>query len=274
MPTKLALASFYTLGLLSSFLIVIILVIMYFTGAINAVWLIGLTIGLNLFFWLIGPYITDLMNKIFYKMHFYSWPEIQQMNPGLADFIAKTAANNKISLPKIGIIEDENPTAYTYGSGAFNARIIFTQGILTYLSSEEVEAVIAHELGHIVHKDFIVMAIANTIVQLLYEISQIFLKTRSKNSGSDKKGGGIFFFIGLASWVFYIIGFYVMLYLSRLREYYADEFSARTTGKPYLLANALIKIAYGIMAAGKEKKSERLLRLYLKRFTLLMINLL
>jgi hypothetical protein len=122
------------------------------------------------------------------------------------------------------------------------------------LDEGEVKAVLAHEMGHIVHRDFIVMSIANTIIQLLYEIYYV-LSRRRKN---DKNGGALAL-IGLVSYIFYWIGVYIVLYLNRLREYYADEYSAETTGQPDDLSDALVKIAYGIMAKEDDASSQRLL---------------
>jgi len=255
MPTKLALASFYTLFLLFGFLAAIIFVVMYYLDIISVAVLIIATILVNVFFWLVGPYITDFMLRIFYKMRFFSKADFQQLYPNLSDSILKIATNQRIPFPKMGIIDDDNPTAFTYGSGAFNARIIFTKGLFRYLETEEIESVISHELGHIVHRDFIVMTIANTVLQILYEISEILMRRRG---GRDKKGNWLAL-IGFVAYVFYIIGFYVVLFLSRLREGYADEFSARVTRKPHNLSRALIKIAYGIMAKEENPQSMRLL---------------
>ncbi|KKT34906.1 MAG: Peptidase M48 Ste24p [Parcubacteria group bacterium GW2011_GWA2_44_12] len=257
MPTKLALASFYTLALLFGFLFAVLFAVMYFLEVINAAWLFGLTIGINVLIWLIGPHITDFIQKLFYKMKFLSREEFQKEYPALEAFIATVARDNKIRFPKMGIIDDQNPTAFTYGSGAFNARIILAKGLFTYLSQEELEAVTAHELGHIVHRDFIVMAIANTIIQLLYELSQVLFRQKGKK-GKDK--GGALAIIGAVSYIFYWIGYYIVLYLSRIRETFADEFSARATGNPHALSNALIKIAYGMIATGDTKRSDRLIK--------------
>lgn len=260
MPIKLAFASFYTLGLLFGFLAAVLLSMMYLLGAINLNWLLGLTIAINFIAWLLGPYITDLIQKFFYKTRFLPRDVFRQTYPDLEAFIANVSTNHKIPFPKIGIIEDDNPTAYAYGSGAFNARIIFTTGLFTYLQKEEINAVLGHELGHIVHGDFIVMAIANTIIQILYEISEIFLRSHSRRNGNDKeKGGGYTFVIGIIAYIFYIIGFYLVLFLNRMREVYADEFSAQVTKDPQSLSRALIKIGYGIVAKEDSAKSMKLL---------------
>jgi len=150
MKLKLQFASLFTLGLLSSFVIVIILAISYFIGFISWGWMIGLTIFFNFLMWLIGPYISDLIYKWFYKIDFYDYEKIKDYP--YMKFVKKICDEHHIKVPRIGIIRDQNPTAFTYGSAAFNARIVVTEGLFKFLNENELEAVLAHELGHIVNK--------------------------------------------------------------------------------------------------------------------------
>jgi Zn-dependent protease with chaperone function len=247
MPPKLKLASFYTLALLSGMLFAILLALFYFLRYINIGVMIGLTLLFNFLIWLAAPYLIDFSHRLLYKMRFLEKEEFEKEYPELSKFIEITCQKHRIPFPKMRVVEDANPTAYTYGSGAFNARIAFSKGLLQYLNQKEVEAVIAHEIGHIIHRDFIVMSIANTILQLLYQLYVIFLRG---TKGGKKKGAAAIF--GAISYLFYLIGTYIVLYLSRIREYYADSFSARETKNPELLSKALIKIAYGILTFKKE----------------------
>ena len=256
MPSKLVFVSFLTLFLLLSFLSAAIFGLMYIFKFIDIYLLFGSVLIINFFFWLLGPLILDFVHKIFYQMQFYPHLDFQNLYPELDKFIENVTSSYYIPFPKIGIIEDDNPIAYTYGSTVFNARIILSRGIFTYLEEEEREAVVAHELGHIVHRDFIIMTIANTILQILYETSQIFLRTKS---GRKKEKTDILYIFGLITYIFYQLSFYTVLFLSRVRERYADEFSARVTKNPNLLSKALIKIAYGIIAKEENPKSMKLL---------------
>jgi Zn-dependent protease with chaperone function len=260
MNIKTGLASIITLGVISSFVLSIFLGIAYFYVEFPWYWLIIAIIGFNFIMWLVSPWIADWMYKWFYKMHFYSYEEVKNTHYG--KFMKKICDKYKIPVPKVGIIDDRNPTAFTYGSGAWNARIVVTKGLFEFLNEDEFDAVIAHELGHIIHRDFIVMTIASTLLQILYEISVIFLRTsRTQNAAlgrkGEKKGGGVL--IGIVAYIFYIVGTYLLLFLSRLREYYADEFSAQETKNPNALSSALIKIAYGIAVVPDTEKTARLL---------------
>lgn len=259
-PGRLVIASISVLSLLFGFLAAIVLLALYSANWVSGPVVVIGSIILNIGLWLGGPYITDWINRIMYKVKFLSREELKQTYPDLEQFIAEVTLRQNIPFPRIGYIDDDNPTAFTYGSAAYNARVILTKGLWTYLSPEELDAVVAHELGHIVHRDFIIMAIANTVLQILYEIYYITLHGR--RSSNDSKGGSYLAVIGILAYIFYQIGFYMVLFLSRLRESYADEFAANVTGQPSLLSGALVKIAYGIVAKdeGDESSSTRLLQ--------------
>lgn len=256
MRLKLFVASLWTLGLLFGMLFAVLLLALYSQKSITAWAVLGLTVIFNFLMWLVSPKLMDWTLKFFYKATFYNdQASFSAAYPPLAGFINQTVQNNKTPFPKIRVINDDNPTAYSFGSGKWNARVVYTQGILDYLQQDEVEAVLAHELGHIVHRDFIVMSIANAIIQLLYEIYYILARSQSNN---NRKGGQLVF-IGWIAYIFYFIGTYIVLYLNRLREYYADEFSAETLHQGDALSRALIKVAYGIMAKEDSASSARLL---------------
>jgi Zn-dependent protease with chaperone function len=249
---RLFFASLVTLGLLSSFVFGIVILVLLYLGTIDIYFAISLTIGINFILWLIGPYLSDLINKWFYKVKFVSKEELTQQHPEVAQIIEQVSTQYKFKFPKIGIIPDKNPTAFTYGSARFNSRIILTEGIFHFLNPQEARAVVAHELGHIVNRDFIVMMIASTLVQILYQIYSTLIRAKGKKSGLPK-------LIALASYGLYIIGIYLLYYLSRTREYLADEFSTKFT-EPNDLSNALIKIAYGIVAAEDDDRTKALLQ--------------
>jgi len=245
---RLFIASLFTLILLSGFLIAILLSLLYFTGLIDIYLLFGLTILINFILWLVGPKISDWIYRFFYKLRWVTIGELKKISPASADFLVKTCRKYNFNFPKIGIIPDKNPNAFTYGSGRWNGRIVVTEGIFEYLDENERVSVYAHELGHIKNRDFIIMTIASTLLQLLYEVYVVSRRVAASSKGSGKKkGGGLpFLVIMVVAYIFYWIGQYVVLYLSRVREYYADEFSSKETNPNYL-SSALIKISYGIL---------------------------
>lgn len=200
------------------------------------------TIGLNILIWLIAPTLSDRTYRLFYKMNWSSIEELRKTNPKTANKIEEICTKYQITLPKLGLINDKNPSAFTYGSGKRNWRIIISQWILDFLNDDEVAAVFAHELGHIKNNDFIIMTVASTSLQLIYQIYRYLIKV--KETGKKKWWAKV---VALIAYIAYIIWQYILLYLSRTREYYADKFAAEHTDAN-TLSSALIKIAMGILA--------------------------
>lgn len=258
---RLFIASVFVLGLLFTMLFALVATFFFVIGTIPWYFLLGITILINFLMWLLGPYISDWIFRFFYKLRWIEIDGLEKMDKGAADFVRDVCKRNNINVPRIGFIDDDNPTSFTYGSGAFNARIVITQGLFTYLDHEEVKSVLAHELGHVVHRDFIVLTIASVFVQLFYELYRIGIHSSSgRSGGSGKKKGSAGVALAIVGYVFYIIGNYIVLYLSRIREYYADEFAAQETRNPNALSSALIKIAYGIIKNPEKRHQQHLLK--------------
>jgi Zn-dependent protease with chaperone function len=248
---KLAGASLVTLGMIFSFVFFVIALVMLYTDSMNIWVVMGLTVLVNFVLWLVGPWVTDWINKFFYKVRFMTPEEVKAEYPHLADLIGSISTQYNFKFPKIGIIPDDNPTAFCYGSGRYNSRLVVTRGLFKYLNVDEQRAVVGHEMGHIVNRDFIVMMVASTMVQLLYEMYAVL--SRSKD---DRKSN--LALIGFIAYILYIIASYLLLFLSRTRETLADRFGAQVA-EPEDLSNALIKIAYGIVSEEDTGATTRLL---------------
>lgn len=245
-------ASLFTLGLICSIVFGFIILILLMADSVD-IWIaIAFTIGINLLLLFISPFFTDLINKWFFKLQFLTPEEFKKKHPEVGGLIDEVCKKYNFKFPKVGIIADKNPTAFTYGTGRYNARMVFTEGIFHFLNKDEQKAVAAHEMGHIVNRDFIVMMIASTAVQILYQIYAVLIRAKGKKSGNAK-------LVALAAYVLYLVCVYLLLYLSRAREYLADRFSTEWT-KPKDLAEALIKIAYGIVAVEDTPEAANLLR--------------
>ncbi|MBK5199518.1 MAG: M48 family metalloprotease [Methyloceanibacter sp.] len=219
---RLIFASLITFGLLVGMVIGCVLAAMVSMGEVDLTVAIALTVVINLLIWLISPWLSDLTLRWFNKLEFLDDATVKQRYAGVHQLIHQVADEYRFTAPRIGFIPDRNPTAFTYGLLRSNARIVVTQGIFEFLSEDEQRAVVAHELGHIVNRDFILMTMAGMLVQILYQVYAALM--RSSGGSSDKKGKGAI--IGLAALLCYYIGIYLLLYLSRTREYLADAFSA------------------------------------------------
>ncbi len=207
---------------------------------------IGISIIIIIIQFLISPFLTDLTMKWFYKAKFkYEIPEY------LKSFIDSVCQENKMKYPKIGFIDDGAPNAFTYGHTKNDARIILTRGIFELLTEEEVKAVVAHELGHALHYDMIFMTVAELVPLILYGIYEICNKADKNNNNNSNDYIEL---IGMIAYVIYLISNYIVLWLSRTREYYADTYSVEATKNPNALASALVKVGYGLTTAETNKK--------------------
>lgn len=212
---------------------------------------IVITIGIVILQFLISPWLLDLSFRWLYRM---TWIEPMQLPPHLAKFVSDQSQLHNISIKKVGMIHDQMPTALTYGRFKKNARIVLSDGILNLLTPEEQIGVVGHEIGHIAHRDFLFMTIASAVPMILYTFyifSRGFLRTAGRSGGGDNKAAGYIAAAAVAtmvlSYLFYIISQFLVLFLSRVREYYADRFAGEETKNPKGLSTALVKIAYGMV---------------------------
>ncbi len=217
--------------------------VVYATGL--PVWAaVAFAVGLGLLQYAIGPYIVQWIYRI-------EWTEPETVDTALAAFIDHACRQANIPVPRFGVIHDGNPNAFTFGHYPGDARLAVTTGLLDICDENERQAVVAHELGHIAHWDFVVMTVAATVPLVLYAVYRVTHRTRGRG-----RSGGAIALVGIGALIAYWISHYLVLFLSRVREYYADRFSAQRTGRPNDLATALVKIAYGLAAAPKRIKAE------------------
>jgi Zn-dependent protease with chaperone function len=250
---NLTLASGITLSLLFGMVLVLSLVMVprELRETNPTLWLIiaaSITIGFNLVMFFVSPYIMDVIQQLLYSTRWTSLSEIQRLSPESAKIIREVCQQKNIREPRLGIIDDNNPTAFTYGALPNSARLVVSKGLFQYLDDDEAATVYAHELGHIVHWDFAVMTLASTLVQITYLI-YVYGRQITKwlgNSSVEKNIKQAANNAALVAYVFYVAGEFMLLYLSRIREYHADRFAAEVTGNPNALSRALVKIAYGI----------------------------
>lgn len=212
--------------------------------------MIGFTILIILFQYGISPQII----KWIYRIDWIPYEQYASMHPHLANAIDKVVEVQGIKTPRVGIIHDRNPSAFTFGYTKNSARLVITDGILHYLDEREQTAVVAHELGHIVHNDFILMTVVFAIPLIFLTVSRwasyVTRFSGNRKSSSNDNGGYLTlaaFVIWIIAYIMYWIGFLISLGVSRIREYYADEHAAELTEDPNTLSTALVKIAYGLL---------------------------
>jgi len=164
----------------------------------------------------------------------------QQEAPDFYHMIAKLAANASLPMPKVYIIDQDQPNAFATGRNPQNAAVAATTGLLRQLSTDEIEGVMAHELAHVKNRDTLIMAFTATIagaISMLTQFGFLFGSRDSRNNPLGPFGAiALMIFAPLAAMV-------VQMAISRTREYAADRGGAEISGKPLALASALNRIA-------------------------------
>jgi Zn-dependent protease with chaperone function len=171
-----------------------------------------------------------------------SLAEIKRDSPESAAVIGRICREKKLEPPKLGIIEDRQPLAFTYGSRRGNARLVVSRGLFTYLDDEEVATVYAHELGHIWRQDFALMTVCASFAHL-----SCYLDSLAQSQSNNLKDKVFLPLLSLIITIFSQTIIFGGLHLSRTREYFADYFASQITGNPNALARALVKIAFGLV---------------------------
>jgi Zn-dependent protease with chaperone function/Zn-finger nucleic acid-binding protein len=213
---------------------------------------LGIGVAFALLQFTLGPWIMDLMLRWLYN---FSWVRPEELPEHLQHFVQRVCDEHRMRFPSFGIIHDGAPAAFTYGHHPSNARVVISEGIIDLLEPDEVEGVVAHELGHARNWDMALMTLANLVPLLLYYLYRVAMDYAAGGK-ENKKEGWWGWAVGVGAYVLYIISEYIVLWFSRTREYYADRFAGRVTGNPNALSSALIKIAYGLAAAGAAEEAK------------------
>ena len=204
-----------TLALIFGLSTLVFAVLLSFAGVFDFVTLGIIVVTINIVQWLFSPYIVDA----FYKVR--ALPEDE--NPKLHQTVSELSQKSGISKPKLMISQIPLPNAFAYGSPLTGNRVAVTQGLLKSLNEGEVEAVVGHELGHLKHKDVQTMMVVSFLPALFYYIG--FSLMWSGNSRNNRNESGNSALFGIAFMAFSWILNLFILYLSRIREYYADRHS-------------------------------------------------
>ncbi len=203
-------------------------------------WALGLTVAVVALQYALGPFLLEW----FFKIH---WIRPVELGPEFDTFLRDHCAARGLPMPRLGIIEDGNPNAFTYGHVPGNARVVVTRGLVDMLTPEELHAVVAHEMGHVAHYDFLVMALASLVPLMLY---QLYIWARN-----DRKQATLAVAVG--AYVAYVVSQLGVLMLSRIREFFADQHAAESVPNAQAIATALMKIAYGMATLPQEAPQDK-----------------
>ena len=171
-------------------------------------------------------------------------PVTREQQPRVYDIVERLAQVMHIPMPKIFVIPTDSPNAFATGRNPSHASVAVTQGILNLLDNDELEGVLAHELGHVRNRDILTSSIAATLagaVTVLARMGAWGAMFGGYGGGDrDRRGGGLgaLLMVILAP----LAALLIQLWVSRTREYEADSTGAHLTGNPHALARALQKL--------------------------------
>ena len=165
-------------------------------------------------------------------------PVSREQLPRVYQVVERLTQKAELPMPKIYVIPTESPNAFATGRNPQHASVAVTQGILNLLSDDELEGVLAHELGHVNNRDILISSIAATIAGAITYVTRFAFFF---GGGRDERRGG-----GLSALAMMILAplaaMLIQFAVSRSREYQADASGAHLTGNPYALASALAKL--------------------------------
>lgn len=191
--------------------------------------------------YMIGPKLVEWSMQVKYVK--------EQDYPELFSMIRNLSQMAHLPMPKIGISEISLPNAFAFGRWKKDGRICVTRGVLNLLDREELRAVLGHEMTHLKNQDVATITLLSVIPMVLYRIAWSTMYYRGSR---DRRDGANAALIGMLAFLFYFITNLLVLYASRIREYFADRGSVSLGNSAHYLASALYKLVYGSARTSKE----------------------
>jgi heat shock protein HtpX len=166
-------------------------------------------------------------------------PVTREQLPRAYQVVERLTQKMGIPMPKMYVIPTDSPNAFATGRNPNHASVAMTQGILDLLNDEELEGVLAHELGHVRNRDILISSVAATLAGAITMLARFAFFFGGDRDDRDRGGG----FVALLMLILApIAATLIQLAVSRSREYQADATGAQLTGNPYALASALRKL--------------------------------
>ncbi|MFH2138606.1 MAG: zinc metalloprotease HtpX [Candidatus Omnitrophota bacterium] len=223
----------------------LITMIAYSLGVYNFFFYALLTFFIMAIQFMVGPKIVEWTMRVKYVT--------EAEYPQLFELIRELAQAARIPVPRIGVSPISTPNAFAFGRWLSDGRVCVTKGILNLLDRNELRAVLGHEIAHIKNRDVVTITLLSVIPLVLYRIAfhlLLFGGGRSRRNGQNTA------LLGLAALICYFITNLIVLYGSRVREYFADRGSVVLGNHPRYLASALYKLVYGSARIKREDLRE------------------
>ena len=180
--------------------------------------------------YLVGPALVAWTMKVKWVTEKEA-PELHQM-------VTELAKEANLPKPRVGISEINVPNAFVFGRTQHDGRVCVTRGILNILNKDELKAVLGHEMSHLKHRDMAIITLLSAIPMVLYYLAFSLMWGGAGNRRQGSYGA----VIGIGAFVLYFLTNFLVLYGSRIREYYADAGSVQLGNQPHQLASALYKL--------------------------------
>jgi heat shock protein HtpX len=232
MPIGIVVTMTLTMLLVFGFLFGLLAIIGFYFD-LSGYLVVALAVGMLFVQWLIGPQIIKMTTNMREMGNDYPWAR---------EFVENLCRKHKLKPPKMFVVNDGNPNAFVFGLTNKSANLCVTSGLMKTLTKDEVKAVLAHEVGHMKHNDMVVMVIVSAIPIISFYVARFLL---FQNGGKGRRDIGYAILLGIAAWAVYFVTNLLVMFFSRMREYYADRFGGMNS-KPSDLASALSKITYGL----------------------------
>jgi len=202
----------------------------------------GLYMGLAfaLFMNFSSYYFSDKIALATYRAQPVTPEQNQDVYRRVAPIVENLARRMNLPMPKLYLIAEQSPNAFATGRNPSHASVAFTEGILQLMTDQELEGVVAHELGHVLHRDILTSSVAATLAGAIMFASRLGFFFGGTRDDRDREGGaiGALLLLILAP----LAAFLIQMAISRSREYDADAASAKYTGTPYELISGLEKL--------------------------------
>ena len=227
--------TFKTAFLLTLLTLLLMFIGRYFGGQNGMLLALGLAVIMNF----ISYFYSDKIALAMYRAQ----PVTREELPRAYQAVERLTQKIGLPMPKIYVIPTDSPNAFATGRNPSHASVAVTQGILNLLTDEELEGVLAHELGHVNNRDILISSVAATIagaITMLASMGRWAMIFGGMDRDDRDRGGGLGGLLMLI--VAPIAAALIQLWVSRTREYQADATGAHFTGNPYALASALAKL--------------------------------
>jgi heat shock protein HtpX len=223
---------FKTALLLTAMTLLLMTIGRYFGGDNGMLLALGIAAVTNF----IAYFFSDKIALATYRAQ----PVTREQLPRVYSVVERMTQKIGLPMPKIYVIPTDSPNAFATGRNPAHASVAVTQGILNLLNDEELEGVLAHELGHVNNRDILISSIAATIAGAITYLARFGFFFGGMGDRDDRRGGGLGSILMLILAPF--AAMLIQLAVSRSREYQADATGAHFTGNPYALASALAKL--------------------------------